>query len=227
MLNNFVEVPKIICKVYYKRMGSVEEMEKQLEALKNQINEKKINELFEEKTKTAKETFEAEMKEYEKELAEEKAKYKLNKKTNTYTITEEELETLIWYMYEEPELKVINKEELKIIPKNKTGIVRVQNTNNPNEIYEGKTPVCLCRVGKSYCGVEGDFLCEKHKKEYKVNKKLKVGFWGCFGENTYGVGNWGAGHNAYMARIPVQIAKQERETADFRPEECKKQYPLE
>ena len=57
MLNNFVEVPKIICKVYYKRMGSVEEMEKQLEALKNQINEKKNKRIIRRKNQNSKGNF--------------------------------------------------------------------------------------------------------------------------------------------------------------------------
>ena len=158
------------------------------------------------------------------------------KNNKTKTALEKYIKTeLLPKIYGTPQLKEYTTTEIEEIykptpqqaPKTTTTKKQVQ-TANPNEIYEG-VPVCLCRKGKRYCGVPGGWLCEEHKvNQYKKNKKLKIGWWGCFGENAYGFGDFGKAHNEYMETTePQRIRRYNRKTEDLRPAECIEQYPLE
>jgi len=92
---------------------------------------------------------------------------------------------------------------------------------DPDEIYTGP-PACLCRTGRTFCGAPGAWLCEEHIGQYSKGKKLKTGWWGCFGDNTWEGGKWGQRHDDYMSKH----ARTHMETKDNRPEECKAEYPL-
>ena len=99
----------------------------------------------------------------------------------------------------------------------------MKKNENSNELYNGN-PVCLARYYNSYCGKDGDWLCEKHIEDYEKNKKMRNGWYDCYGPDLCcDVSGFGKIHEEWTKGKEYY----NRENADLRNEECKRMYPLE
>ena len=166
----------------------------------------------------------------------EKYALKKGKGKNTLTITQEQFQNLCseyvapekvselppatYEDFRKPKSITQPARKKSTTSKSSTG-KKAKTTKDPDQKYTGEA-VCLCRKGSGFCGAVGSWLCEEHQAQYETNRKLKNGWWGCFGDNHYGKGSFGKSHDKYMAP-KIENA----ETKDNRPQECIAQYPLE
>jgi hypothetical protein len=131
-----------------------------------------------------------------------------------YQFTKEQIEELILSFNPLPTGK---KKKTK-----KGATAKPVKEENPNEIYTGP-PCCLARDRNSYCGYSGGWLCEKHLPVYQKHKKMRNGWFGCLGDNCCEKEAYGSKHSKWIENKPYY----QMDTADNRPEECKKLYPIE